>query len=317
MKIENRKSFICGIKSTFLSKKEIYFLKKHKPWGVILFQRNIKSIDQVNKLTKTVKKIFADSNYPILIDEEGGRVSRLKNIVDSSIFSAKYFGDLFKKNKKKFDLYYQVYINQISYVLNLIGVNINTVPVLDLRRFFSHNIIGDRSYSSNKKIINKIGNLSIKLFNKNRIATVIKHIPGHGLSKKDTHLSLPYIDKKLSYLEKNDFSLFKNKKTLFAMTTHIVYISIDKRDCITLSKKGIDYIRDKIGFKNLIISDDISMKALQYSFEENVQKAYRAGCNLVLHCNANMSEMIKLAKISPKIDKLIIKKTSEFYKLLS
>ncbi len=317
MTIDKRKSFICGIKGTSLSKKEFEFIKKNKPWGVILFQRNIKNINQSILLVKSIKKIFKDSSYPILIDEEGGRVSRLKNIVDNSIFSGKFFGDLYKLNLKKFNVYYKVYVDQISYVLNLIGININTVPVLDLRRSYTHKIIGDRAYSKNKNIVNRVGNITINLFNQNRIGTVLKHIPGHGLSKKDTHQKLPYISKSIKFLKKNDFSIFKNKKSIFAMTAHIIFEAIDKYECITHSTKGINYIRNDIGFKNLIISDDISMKALKYSFSKNVKKAYSSGCNLVLHCNGNLREMEKLAQISPKVDKFIVKKTSEFYKLLS
>ena len=317
MKIRNRKSFICGIRGAKLSKQEYQFIKKYNPWGIILFQRNIKNITQVFNLTNSIKKIFKDPFYPILIDEEGGRVSRLKNIIDNSIFSGKYFGDLYKKDIKKFNLFYKVYIDQISYVLNLIGVNINTVPVLDLRRKYSHKIISDRAYSFNKNVINQIGNTTINLYKNNRIGTVIKHIPGHGLSKQDTHYKLPYISNKLEYLKNNDFITFKNKKSIFAMTAHIVFEAIDKEDCATHSKKVIKYIRNKIGFKNIIISDDISMKALKYSFSENVSKAYSSGCNLVLHCNANFREMSNLGKIAPKVNRFVIKKTSEFYKLLS
>tara|TARA_B100000579_G_C22655948_1_gene768548 strand:- start:3 stop:956 length:954 start_codon:yes stop_codon:yes gene_type:complete len=317
MKINLRKSFICGVKGLKLSKKEYSFIKKHKPWGIILFQRNIKNIHQVKKLTLSIKKLFNDPFYPILIDEEGGRISRLKKIVDNSIFSSKYFGDLYKKNFNKFNLYYKVYVDQISYVLNLIGVNINTVPVLDLRRTFSHNIIGDRSFSYDKKIVDKVGNISINLFHQNKIGTVIKHIPGHGLARQDSHKKLPYISNSLGVLKKNDFYPFRNKSTFFAMTAHIVLESIDKNNCVTHSKNAIKFIRSNVKFKNLIISDDISMKALRYSFNENVKKAYDAGCNLVLHCNANLNEMKQLATLSPKIDSFIIKKTSEFYKLLS
>lgn len=317
MKIKLRKSFICGIKGIKLSPKESSFIKKHKPWGIILFERNIKNIKQVQKLTNSIRKIFKDSKYPILIDEEGGKVSRIRNIVDTSIFTGSYFGNLYKKNIKKFNLYYQVYINQISYVLNLIGVNINTVPVLDLRREFTNPIIGDRSFSKNKKIVNQIGVKNISLFKKKKIATVIKHIPGHGLAKEDSHKKLPYITHKLSYLKKNDFQLFKNKNSLFAMTAHIIFDSIDNKNCITHSKDAINFIRKEIRFKNLIITDDISMKALKYSFKNNVKKAYDAGCNLVLHCNGNIKEMNKLAKISPLLNSFIIKKTSEFYNLLS
>ncbi len=317
MKIKDRKSFICGIKGYELTKYEYQFIKKNKPWGIILFQRNIKTINQVNKLTTSIKNIFNDPLYPILIDEEGGSVSRIKNIIDTSIFSGKYFGDLCKKNLNKFNLNYKVYVDQISYLLNLIGVNINTVPVLDLRRRYSHKIIGDRAYSYNKNIVNKVGNITIKLFNKNKIGNVIKHIPGHGLSKLDTHKNLPYINNQLKYLEKNDFSLFKNKKCLFAMTAHIVFAAIDKQNCVTHSKSVIKYIRNKIGFKNLLISDDISMKALPHSFKKNITHSYAAGCNLVLHCNAKLTEMKILASISPRVNQFIIKKTSEFYKLLS
>ncbi len=316
MSIKNRKSFICGIKGYELTDKEYLFIKEYKPWGVILFERNIKNINQVAKLTKSIKKLFRDTSYPIFIDEEGGRVSRLKNIIDNSIFSGKYFGDLIKKNKKKFNLYYQVYIDQISYLLNLIGVNINTVPILDIRRNFTHNIIGDRSYSKDKQIVDLIGSITINLFNKNKIGTVIKHIPGHGLSNSDSHLKLPRILNKLKYLEKNDFKLFKNKNSFFAMTAHIVFDVLDPNNCVTHSKKAIDYIRKEIGFKNIIITDDISMKALRYSLNDNIIKAYNSGCNLVLHCNGNMNEMLRLGKIAPKVDPFIIKKTYEFYKLL-
>ena len=317
MKINSRKSFICGIRGIKLSNKEYLFLKKNKPWGIILFERNIKNINQTKKLISSIKNIFNDQNYPILIDEEGGKVSRLKSIIDNSIFTGKYFGNLYKKNQKKFNLYYKVYLDQISYVLKLIGVNINTIPVLDLHRKSSHNIIGNRSYSDNKVIVKNVGDICINLLHQNRIGAVIKHIPGHGLGKHDSHYDLPYVTKNLKYLKKNDFSMFKNKKSHFAMTAHIVFKSIDKKNCITLSKSGIKYIRNKIGFKNLIITDDISMKALKYPFLENVKRAFDAGCNLVLHCNGNFSEMNKLASISPKLDKFIIKKTSEFYKLLS
>ena len=116
--IKNRRSFICGIKGLNLSKAEVIFLKKYKPWGVILFSRNIKSIKQTQTLTSKIKKIFNDRNYPILIDEEGGRVSRLRNFIDNSTFPQKYFGNLYTKDVKKFKSYYYVYIKQISYLLD-------------------------------------------------------------------------------------------------------------------------------------------------------------------------------------------------------
>ena len=313
----NHRSFICGIRGIKLLSSEIKFLKKYKPWGVILFSRNIKTIKQTQILTQSIKNIFNNNNYPILIDEEGGRISRLRKFIDSSIFSAKYFGDMYYKDRKKFNTYYDVYIKQISYLLRLLGININTVPVLDLRRRSGHNIIGDRSFSNNIKVISMVSDVCIHNFHKNRIATVMKHIPGHGLSKADSHVKLPIIDKNLKYLLKNDFRLFKNKKSLFAMTGHLMFTKIDKLNTTTHSKKIIKIIRKNIGFKNIIITDDLSMKALKYTIEENTKKSFEAGCNLALHCNGNLNEMLKVAKNSPKINKFILKKTSQFFDIIS
>ena len=309
--IKNRRSFICGIKGEKITKNEIIFLKKYKPWGVILFSRNISSIKQTQELTNKIKFIFKDDKYPILIDEEGGSVSRLKKFIDTSNFSANYFGNLYTKNRKKFYLHYKIYINQISYLLNLLGINLNSVPNLDLQRKFSHKIIGNRSYSSNVKIVSKIGDICISLFHKNGIGTIIKHIPGHGLTKVDSHYSLPKINKPLRYLLNNDFFTFKNKKSLFGMTAHVLFKSIDN-NCVTHSSKLINIIRKKIKFKNLLITDDLSMKALKLSIRHRTKKAFTAGCNLVLHCNGNLKEMKQVAENSPYINKFIIKKTSEF-----
>ena len=315
--MNNHRSFICGIKGKYLSANEKKFLNKYKPWGIILFSRNIKSIRQTQLLTNSIKRIFKNESYPILIDEEGGRISRLKKFIDNSIFSAKFFGDLYVKNNKKFEIYFNVYVKQIAYLLKTLGININSVPVLDIRRNKSHNIIGDRSYSANKKNISKIGNICIEKFHDNKIATIIKHIPGHGLAKSDSHKKLPIINKNLAYLLKNDFQTFKNKKSIMAMTGHLLFKNIDKINSVTHSKKIIKLIRSKIGFKNLLITDDLSMKALRYSLEENVKKSFLAGCNLALHCNGNLKQMLIVAKNSPKINNFILKKTSQLSDIIS
>ena len=315
--ISNRRAFITGLKSTSLSKKEKKFLLKYKPWGIILFSRNIKSFKQVKVLTDDIKKIFKDFNYPILIDEEGGRVNRLKKIFDTSVFTGKFFGDLFVKDIKKFYLYFNIYVKQISFILKSLGININTVPVLDVRRLNSHNIIGDRSFSSNHEIVSKIGDICIKCFKKNKIAAVIKHIPGHGLAKSDSHKYTPVIKENITSLNKKDFYVFKDKKCFFAMTAHIIYKNIDSTKPATHSKKVINLIRRKIKFKNILISDDISMRGLKYSIKKNTTKAFSAGCNLVLHCNGRLKEMNIVAKNSPRINKFIITKTSQFYKVIS
>jgi beta-N-acetylhexosaminidase len=315
--MKNRRSFIVGLKSTILQVKEIQFLKKYKPWGVILFSRNIKSIAQTKKLTDDIRRIFNDKKYPILIDQEGGRVNRLANLIDSSNFTGEFFGNLYKKNIKKFNVFYKIFINQTCYLLNEIGININTVPVLDLRYNKSNNIIGNRSFGSSPKIVSRIGDHFINQFHKNNIATVIKHIPGHGLAKVDSHKTTPIIKRKLNYLNKTDFFVFKNKKSLFAMTAHVVYQDIDKNFTTTHSKEVIKLIKNKIKFKNLLISDDISMKSLKFSIKENTIKAFKAGCDLVLHCNGKYQEMVTVAKNSPKVNVFITKKTSQFYKILS
>ena len=314
--MNNRRSFIVGIKSTSLNVKEIRFLKKYKPWGIILFTRNIKNIRQTQKLTFDIRKIFKDRNYPILIDQEGGRVNRLKNIITFDNLTSEFFGKKYLTNNYEFKIFYKLYIDKTAYLLKNLGININTVPVLDLRVKGSSNIIGDRAYSKNAKIVSSIGDFCIKYFHENSIGTIMKHIPGHGLAKVDSHHFTPIINKSIKYLMKNDFKVFKNKDTFFAMTGHLIFNKIDKKNTVTHSKKIIQIIRKKIGFKNVLISDDLSMKSLKYNLGLNTIKTFKAGCNLSLHCNGNLKEMEIVAKNSPLVDNFIIKKTSQFYKIL-
>ena len=313
----NKKAVIYGFRGHQLSKREKSFFKKTQPWGLILFSRNIKNIYQLKKLTKDIKKTFKDKNYPILIDMEGGKVSRLNNIIDFSCFTQKYFTDLFKKNKKIFLNYYNIYINTVCNILNEAGVNINTVPVLDVIRANSHEIIGNRSFSKNVNEVIKMGNLCIDFYKKHKIATVIKHIPGHGLSKFDSHYKTPIIQASKKELIKKDFKAFKLCKSPFAMTCHAIYSSYDSNNTATHSKLIINkVIRKHIKFKGILISDDISMKSLKFTLEENAKRALEAGCNLILHCNGNLNQMKKLSKVIPKIDKFTWKKTSDFYNFL-
>ena len=315
--MNNRRSFIIGIKSTKLSLKEKIFIKKYKPWGIILFSRNINNIKQTLALTSSIRKIFKDKKYPILIDQEGGRVNRLKNIITSKNLTSKFFGEKYLKNRKEFELIYTMFINRTSFLLRSIGVNINTIPLLDLRVKGSSNIIGDRSFSSDPKVVSRIGDYCIKYFHKNGVGTVIKHIPGHGLAKVDSHYFTPTVTKKENFLSKKDFFPFKKKKSFFAMTAHIIFNKIDHKNVATHSKVIINLIRKKIGFKNILISDDLSMKSLKGTLKENTIKTFNAGCNLALHCNGNFKEMEIVGKNSPIVNKFITKKTSEFYKILS
>ena len=314
--MNNRRSFIIGLKSLKLSAKERIFLKEFKPWGVILFARNIKNIKQASNLTSSIRKIFNDRKYPILIDQEGGRVNRLKNLISFDNLTSEFFGNKYINDLKEFKIYYKLFIDKTSYLLRSIGANINTVPVLDLRIKGASNVIGDRSFSADPKIVSRIGDYCIKYYHENGIGTVIKHIPGHGLAKVDGHNFTPIINKKINYLIKKDFIPFKNKKTFFAMTAHIIFNKIDSKNTVTHSKKLIKLIRNKIKFKNLLISDDLSMKSLKGTLKKNTIKTFKAGCNLALHCNGNFKEMKIVGENSPLIDKFIIKKTSQFYKIL-
>tara|TARA_B100000029_G_scaffold245484_1_gene242613 strand:+ start:185 stop:1138 length:954 start_codon:yes stop_codon:yes gene_type:complete len=315
--IKNRKAIIFGISSYKLKKNEKLFFKKVKPWGIILFSRNIQNLEQLRKLVNEIKNIFNDVNFPILIDVEGGRVSRLNKIIDLSTFSQDYFGKMYKKNKKLFLNNYKVFINTISGMMNYVGVNINTVPVLDVRREKSHKIIGDRSFSKNQKEVSAIGKICVDLYQKNKICTVIKHIPGHGASEHDSHLKTPIVRYSKNELMKKDFAPFKRCKSFFSMTAHIIYEKYDPNNTATHSKTVIKrIIRNYIKFKGIIISDDICMKSLKFSLIENATKALEAGCNLVLHCSGNLNEMRKISKVIPKIDYFTQKKTSDFYKFL-
>ena len=313
----NRIAIIFGIQKYKLTNKEKILFKKVKPWGIILFSRNIKSIFQLKKLVDDIKNFFKDDKYPILIDQEGGKVSRLNKIIDLSVFSQDFFGKSYIKDKKLFYNLYKIYINTICDILKNVGININTVPVLDIRRKKSHNIIGSRSFSENSTIVSNLGKLCIDFYEKNKIATVIKHIPGHGLAKCDSHYKTPVIYANKKELFKKDFKPFKINKSLFAMTAHAIYSKYDSHNTATHSKIIIKkVIRSYMNFKGILMSDDISMKSLKYSVEENALRALRAGCNLVLHCNGNIREMSKLTKVIPKIDKFTQKKTSQFYKFL-
>jgi beta-N-acetylhexosaminidase len=311
-----KKAIIISIKSTQLSLKEKRILINEKPWGLILFKRNIKSLGQIKNLVKKIRKLTKDTKFPILIDEEGATVSRLSKIISHDL-SQKFFGDIYKINADITLVLYKYYIKELTAILKKIGININTVPVLDVLRKNTSEIIGDRSFSNDPQVVKQLGQECIKQYELNKIATVIKHIPGHGCASIDSHKKLPKVKAKYKDLNKIDFLPFKSNTSKFAMTAHILYENIDNKNVSTFSEKIISkIIRKKIGFKGIIISDDISMKALKYDLLTNAKKSLQAGCNLVLYCAGNYTDTYKLIKGVPFIDKFTAKKTSEFYKFL-
>jgi len=311
-----KKALIVSLRGTKLTKMEKILLSKEKPWGVILFKRNLKSTKQIKSLTLNIRNLTKDKKFPIIIDEEGERVSRLRNIISNSL-SASFFGNLFKKNKDFCSKTYKVYIFSLCKILKNLGVNINTIPVLDIVRKNTSKVIGNRSFSNDRKIVKQLGKLTLKYLHSKKIAGIIKHIPGHGAATVDSHKKLPKVSLNLKQLNKIDFYPFKLPNAKLAMTAHVLYTKLDNNDAATLSKKIIkEIIRKKIGFKGILISDDISMKALKYDLITNANKSIEAGCNLVLYCAGKTNDNFKLIKSLPYIDKFTSKKTSEFYNFL-
>ncbi|MFM7498566.1 MAG: glycoside hydrolase family 3 N-terminal domain-containing protein [Candidatus Fonsibacter sp.] len=311
-------AIIFGIDSFKLNLNEITFFKKYKPWGIILFSRNIKNLEQVKNLTTSIKDLFKDKNFPILIDQEGGIVNRFRNIINLENYNAKYFGDIYNNDPKfysKFDKFLKINISILKYC----GININTVPVLDLFNADKKSVIGNRSFSKNCKIVIKLSKYLIKSYKNSGLETVIKHIPGHGCTSIDSHFALPQVNFSLDYLKNNDFRTFKKVNSYLAMTAHILYKKIDPTRCATQSKKIInDIIRKHLCFRGILISDDICMKALSGSILKNAKLTLDAGCNVLLHCNGNLDQMKKLSLIVPEIDnftnKLTEKIKANFYK---
>ena len=310
------KALIISLSGTKLSKMEKVLLSKEKPWGVILFKRNLKSLNQIKNLTSQIKKLTKNKKFPIIIDEEGENVSRLKNIIKHNM-SANFFGKLYNENKTFCFKLFKHYIFSLSKMLKILGININTIPVLDVLRNNTNRVIGNRSFSKDKKIVKELGDLAIEYLQLNQITGVIKHIPGHGASVLDSHKELPRISFSLKKLNEIDFYPFKHSKAKFAMTAHILYSRLDNKYPVTHSKKIIkNIIRKKLKFRGILISDDISMKALKYDLIVNAKKSLDAGCNLALYCAGNINDNLKLIKSLPYIDNFTSKKTSEFYKFL-
>lgn len=312
-----RKPAIISLKGYKLDKFETLLLKQHKPWGIILFKRNINNFKQLKKLTYDIRKCVNDPFYPILVDEEGGIVSRFSNLLNTKEFSQNFFGKLFEKNKKNAKLIYEYYLNSICSVLKSTGININTIPVLDLLQKNTHKIIRTRTYSKNTRTVFSMGKICMDVLKKNKIGSVSKHIPGHGCAEVDSHKKKPTVNFSFNKLYKNDFSLFKKISSPFVMTAHIKYTKIDPLNVATHSEYIIkNLIRNKLKYTGLIISDDISMSALSDDIVFNAKKALKSGCNLILYCRGNLKESKSVLRGLNKMDKFTEKKTHQFYQFL-
>jgi beta-N-acetylhexosaminidase len=289
------KPIIFGLAGTVLLEEERAFFQNHQPYGFILFKRNCESREQIIDLVNNLKTI----SPKIFIDQEGGRVARIKPPIGNKLYPpATEFGELVDANCIEFaqDAVRENYRELMSDLLEL-GINITCAPVVDVHFEGAHDVIGDRAFSNDPSIVSALSIATLEGLRAAGGDGVIKHIPGHGRSACDSHLDLPIVDAPLSELEQTDFAAFKPlaKIATYAMTAHIIYTALDPDLPATLSKTVIDYIRNKIGFTGILMTDDLSMKALKGNFTELTKKSLEAGCDLILHCNGKMEEMIEIA----------------------
>jgi beta-N-acetylhexosaminidase len=305
------KPVIYGLSSTALSDEEKYFFSKNGGVGFIIFSRNIENKIQLKKLTDSLREIM-EGEVLILVDQEGGRVARLRGGQWPDYPSAEHFAKIYLQDQKlaKEELFKN--FTAIAKDLTAVGINVDCAPVLDILTPKTHQIIGNRAYGSEPWQVSELGKIVCDALICSNVYPVIKHIPGHGRASSDSHLELPIVDASLEELEKSDFIPFKNlRDTKFAMTAHILYSKIDDKNPATSSSKMIEIIRNHIGFKNILMSDDISMKALNGSNQEKTKAILEAGCDLILHCNGIMKEMLEINSALPNLNDNFLTKLTD------
>ncbi len=296
-----RKPVIYGISGTVLTDEEKYFFAKNSCVGFIVFARNIQDKTQLKKLTDSLKELM-NGEVLILVDQEGGRVARLKEPHWKCYPAGEFFASLYKENQQAALSAIYKNFQEIATDLNEVGINVDCAPVLDLLGAKTHQIIGDRAYGQDVLQVTALAKKVCEGLLSKKVYPVIKHIPGHGRAASDSHLELPIVDASIEELRKTDFAVFKNfTEQKFAMTAHVLFSALDKENCATISPKIIKLIREEIGFKNILMSDDLSMKALGGSFEGRTKAALKAGCDLILHCNGDMKEMVEINSALPNI----------------
>ena len=296
------KPVIYGVHGHSLTDEEKYFFSKNGCLGFIIFARNIESKSQLKKLTDSMREVM-NGEILILIDQEGGRVARLKPPHWNNYPTGQYFSDLYQINPETAKEALFENFQAIATDLVEMGINVDCAPLLDILTKKTHQVIGDRAYGENVNQVSDLGRKVCEGLLSKGVYPVVKHIPGHGRGTSDSHLELPIVDASLEELRATDFTPFQNlRDQKFAMTAHILYRSIDKNFCATVSPKAINLIRNEIGFKNILMSDDVSMKALKGSFFEKSEAILKAGCDLVLHCNGDMAEMAEINSALPNLN---------------
>ncbi len=297
------KAFVSGCAGLTLSADEIAFFREEDPWGLILFARNIESRDQVRSLTASFREVVGRDDAPVLVDQEGGRVQRLKPPHWPKYPAPKLYGDLYPADPEAALRAAWLGSRLIADDLHEIGITVDCLPCLDVRFPDTVDAIGDRSFSSDPEIVATLGRAMVDGALEGGVLPVIKHIPGHGRARVDSHLELPRVDAAYSLLESVDFRPFRALSDVsLGMTAHIVYADIDADAAGTQSRAVIqEIIRGEIGFEGCLMSDDISMKALGGSFADRSRKIVEAGCDIVLHCNGDMVEMREVARVVPDL----------------
>lgn len=293
-------AFISGCLGTSLSDAERAFFARRNPFGLILFKRNCQTPEQLKSLTRDFRAAVGRRNAPVFIDQEGGRVQRLGPPSNAwrQYPPARAYGDAYALDAVTALRSARNVGRLMADDLIAAGITANCVPVLDVPQPGAHEIIGSRAYSDRIELIMALARAHAAGFADGGILPVVKHVPGHGRARADSHLELPVVEAKRAELETVDFPPFAAfADAPMAMTAHVVFTALDKTAPATLSRKVIStVIRKEIGFRGLLMTDDLSMKALTGSYAERTQRALAAGCDVVLHCNGEMDQMEEVAE---------------------
>lgn len=295
------KAVIFGSLGPKLSAEEKAFFSGERPWGFILFLRNLVDRAQIADLVAEMRDCVGRPDAPVLIDQEGGRVQRLRPpLAPQDYPSGSQLGAIYRRNEEQGLWAAWVLARLHAFDLAPLGINVDCLPLLDIPVEGAHDIIGSRAYGDEPNIVSAMGTASARGLKAGGLLPIIKHIPGHGRANADSHLALPVVDTPHGELSKTDFVPFKRLNgEVMAMTAHIIYSDIDPDQCATTSPKVIsEVIRGEIGFDGLLMSDDASMKALSGDFAARARSIISAGCDVTLHCNGDMDEMRAIASAS-------------------
>ena len=298
------RAFTTGCAGLALTGDERAFIATYRPWGLILFGRNIQNRSQLGALTREFRDLVGRPDAPVLIDQEGGRVQRLKPPEWRKRPPAgAYAGAAGLSPMDRADLV-RAGARLIARDLTEIGVNVNCMPVLDVPAPGSHDIVGDRAYGDDPAEVARLGRAACEGLLAGGVLPVIKHIPGHGRARADSHLALPVVEASWAELETFDFAPFRALADMpLAMTAHVVFTAIDPDRPATVSPAVVrDVIRGAIGFDGLLMSDDLSMKALGGSFTEKTEALFAAGGDIALYCWDVLADAEEVAKASPVLD---------------